>query len=123
MNPASSQTTSQYKDRQLEMVLHHMLVIGVLLSSALMLLGLLLSLLQTGTVPDAVPPLNQVIPLALAFQPPGLMALGLLVLIATPILRVLGSVIGFLIERDWRYAFITFIVLLIVVASILLGGE
>ena len=53
MNSASSQTTSQYEDRQLEMVLHHMLVAGVLLSSALMLLGLVLSLIQTGTVPDA----------------------------------------------------------------------
>ena len=63
------------------------------------------------------------ISLALAFQPPGLLALGLLVLIATPILRVLGSVIGFIVERDWRYALITSIVFLIVVASILLGGK
>jgi uncharacterized membrane protein len=47
--------------------------------------------------------------------------LGLLVLIATPILRVIGSTLAFLYERDWRYALITFVVLLVVTLSLLLG--
>ncbi|MBP1602740.1 MAG: hypothetical protein H6Q06_2891, partial [Acidobacteria bacterium] len=42
-------------------------------------------------------------------------------LIATPILRVLGSFVIFLYERDWRYAGVTLIVLLVLAASLLLG--
>jgi len=45
----------------------------------------------------------------------------LLVLIATPILRVAGSIFAFLHERDFLYAGITAFVLLIVLASLLLG--
>lgn len=109
--------------RRLEIVLHHMLVAGVYISSALMLLGLVLSVVQLGGVPDRLPEIRAVLPLALALEPAGLLALGLITLIATPILRVAGSVIGFLYEHDWLYAFITFIVFLIVMASILLGKE
>lgn len=111
------------EQHKLEMALHNMLVGGVSISSAFMLIGLVLSLIQTGSLPEAVPPFGLVIPQALAFQPGGLLALGLLVLIATPILRVAGSVIGFLYERDWRYALITFIVFLIVLTSIIIGKE
>ena len=56
----------------------------------------------------------------LALRPSGFLAFGLLVLIATLILRVFGSMIAFVYERDWRYAGITFVVFLIVVTSILL---
>jgi uncharacterized membrane protein len=41
----------------------------------------------------------------------GLIQLGLLVLIATPIVRVICSVAGFIRERDWIYVAITVIVL------------
>ncbi|MDQ6682538.1 MAG: DUF1634 domain-containing protein [Chloroflexota bacterium] len=46
--------------------------------------------------------------------------IGLIVLIATPVLRVLVSVIGFILERDRLYALITAAVLGIVLASLLL---
>jgi uncharacterized membrane protein len=49
------------------------------------------------------------------------LALGLLVLIATPILRVVGSILAFLYERDWRYAGVTTVVLIVVLISLLLG--
>lgn len=54
-------------------------------------------------------------------RPSGFLAAGLLVLIATPILRVAGSIFAFLHERDFLYAGITAFVLLIVLASLLLG--
>lgn len=46
-----------------------------------------------------------------------LMLLGLLVLIATPIARVLFSVFAFLLERDYLYVVITLIVLTILISS------
>jgi uncharacterized membrane protein len=48
----------------------------------------------------------------------GLIQLGLLLLIATPIVRVAFSVIAYISERDWMYAAITLIVLGILVYSL-----
>jgi uncharacterized membrane protein len=43
------------------------------------------------------------------------------VLIATPVLRVAVSVIGFASQRDWIYVFLTLFVLLVLVGSLLSG--
>ncbi len=55
------------------------------------------------------------------FKPYALIALGLLLLIATPVIRVAASVVIFLLERDYAYVLITLFVLLILVISFLLG--
>jgi len=55
------------------------------------------------------------------FKPYALIALGLLVLILTPVLRVAASIVIFLLERDYAYVLITAVVLLILVVSFLLG--
>jgi uncharacterized membrane protein len=44
--------------------------------------------------------------------------LGLLVLIATPVARVVFSIAGFTLERDWTYVVITAIVLAILLYSL-----
>lgn len=49
------------------------------------------------------------------------MRVGVLLLLATPVLRVVTLVLFYLHTRDWKYAFISFLVLLIVLASSLLG--
>ena len=46
---------------------------------------------------------------------------GLLLLIATPVARVAISIATFAIEKDWTYVVITTIVLLLLIASFLLG--
>ena len=46
---------------------------------------------------------------------------GVIVLIATPVLRVAISAITFLIEKDYMYVIITLIVLVIIIANMLLG--
>ena len=46
---------------------------------------------------------------------------GIVLLIATPIIRVAFSAIGFIIEKDYLYTFITLLVLLIIIASMLTG--
>ena len=47
----------------------------------------------------------------------GLIQLGLLILIATPIVRVAFSVVAFLYQRDWTYAVVTLMVLGLLVYS------
>jgi uncharacterized membrane protein len=52
----------------------------------------------------------------------GLIQLGLLLLIATPVARVLFSVFAFLYEKDWTYVAVTLTVLAILTYSLLGGG-
>jgi uncharacterized membrane protein len=56
---------------------------------------------------------------ALALSGRGLIQLGLLILIATPIARVAFSVAAFLYQRDWTYVVVTLIVLGLLVYSLL----
>jgi uncharacterized membrane protein len=51
----------------------------------------------------------------------GLIQLGVLVLIATPIARVVFSVIGFARQRDWLYVGVTLAVLILLVYSVTTG--
>jgi len=55
---------------------------------------------------------------ALAFRGRGLIQLGLLILIATPVARVAFSVVAFLYQRDWTYVVVTLIVLGLLVYSL-----
>jgi uncharacterized membrane protein len=50
-----------------------------------------------------------------------IIALGLLVLIATPIARVIFAIVGFARERDMLYTVISFVVLAILVLSLIHG--
>jgi uncharacterized membrane protein len=59
---------------------------------------------------------------AATFHGRGLIQLGLLVLIATPVARVLFSVLAFVYEKDWTYAAITMIVLALLCYSLFGGG-
>ena len=52
----------------------------------------------------------------------GLIQLGLLLLIATPVARVLFSVFAFLYERDWTYVAVTTLVLSLLTYSLFFGS-
>ncbi|WP_243028735.1 DUF1634 domain-containing protein [Thermus albus] len=52
-------------------------------------------------------------------QPEGVISLGLLVLVLTPLVRVALSAALFLVERDWIFVLITLWVLVLLVASLL----
>jgi uncharacterized membrane protein len=54
-------------------------------------------------------------------QPQAVITLGLLLLIATPVLRVAVSVVAFALEHDRRYVIITLIVMTILIISFTLG--
>jgi uncharacterized membrane protein len=51
----------------------------------------------------------------------GVIQLGLLLLVATPIARVIFSVFAFARERDWLYVLLTLIVLGVLLYSLLAG--
>ena len=107
--------------RDLNGVIHRVLVIGLFASTAAMLAGVVLAAVRHRALATAAPDISGVWARIEALRPSGFLALGILILIATPILRVLGSFVVFLYERDWRYAGVTLIVLLVLAASLLLG--
>lgn len=59
---------------------------------------------------------------AVHLEGPGLVQLGLLLLIATPIARVVFSMVGFVRQRNWLYVTITAVVLALLGYSLLAGS-
>jgi uncharacterized membrane protein YfcA/uncharacterized membrane protein len=101
---------------------------GVLLSTAVIVLGLLLAVLRPGgySLQSALVfpvTLSQVAAGLRVWQPQAVIMLGLLLLIATPIIRVVASMVAFGFERDWKYVIITLLVLAILMLSLLLGYD
>jgi uncharacterized membrane protein len=108
-------------DKSVELFLGRLLRWGVLLAALVVFVGGVWFVVESYDVPQnyrafrgepaelrAVP---QIVHQAIAFQPLGLIQFGLLLLIATPVARVLFSVLGFAMERDWMYVVITLLVL------------
>ncbi len=117
--PITPEEADEFRHRrQLNEIIHALLTVGLVGSTAVMLFGLALDLVQHRALSTAVPRFDEVVTYVMALRPSGFLALGLLILIATPILRVLGSFAAFLHERDWRYAGITFLVLSVLFASL-----
>jgi uncharacterized membrane protein len=85
---------------KLERVIGVVLRAGVIVSSTCLAVGLLLSLATGGGAASAV-----------------LLNVGIVVLLATPLARVIVSTVQYLNERDWAFATLTFVVLLELVAS------
>jgi uncharacterized membrane protein len=87
-----------------------------------MCVGITLSLVFHNPFPSTVSPPKQVIKGLDRLSSSSFLSLGILLLIATPILRVFGSLIEFVVRRDWQYAAVTLLVLIILAASVLVGG-
>src|SRR5579883_3233215 len=100
---------------------------GVLLSALTMLVGIILLPSRPGGLsPERVlafpQTLSEIGAGLLAFHPQALIALGLLLLISTPVVRVAISIVSFALERDRKYVVITSVVLTILLLSIVLGA-
>ncbi len=107
--------------RDLNAAVHPILVVGLGISTALLLVGIALELLSGGSLPTVTLAPGVALAAALHVRPSGFISLGLLVLMATPILRVMGSVLVFMVERDWLYMGVTLFVLAVMVVSIIVG--
>jgi uncharacterized membrane protein len=107
--------------RELNQVIHRMLILGLILSATVLLSGLVLSAIVHQPVPSKALSFKQILGGLRTGSPASFLSLGILLLIATPVLRVVGSLFEFVATRDWRYAFVTFLVLLILALSAWVG--
>lgn len=123
--------TPKSSDEQLALLIGNLLRTGVLTAAIVVMLGGLVYLIRHG---EALPNYNVfhgepsdlcsasgIIQNALAGSSRGAIQLGLLLLIATPVMRVVLSLIGFARQRDWVYVFVTLTVLLLLLYSLFDG--
>jgi uncharacterized membrane protein len=127
---------------RMELLISYVLRAGVLLSAAVILLGVvrLAVTRDTGYAPILPHHLPAILAFhqsggpgyfptspaavgreALAGKPYAIIGLGLLLLIATPVVRVALSVVFFLAQQDWLYVGITVFVLAVLLASLVVG--
>lgn len=119
--PAVAGTTQDTRDKALELLLGRLLRSGVILAAVVVFAGGGWYLAQSkGEAanyrtfhgePAELTHVPQIVGEAVSLNPLGLIQFGLLLLIATPVARVVFSVVGFAIERDWIYVAITMFVL------------
>jgi uncharacterized membrane protein len=118
-------------DQKMELLMGHLLRFGVTLAALVVFAGGLLYLHQSrgprsnyATFHGEAPVLRS--PSGIFKELPAgdsnaIIQLGLLLLIATPIARVVFAAIGFSLERDWFYTAVSLIVLAVLMYSLFCG--
>ena len=115
-------------DYDIEAVMGRLLITGVIISGTLILIGGIYYLIQHGFSiphfktfrgePSNLRSVSQIMEGVIHFDSLSIIQMGLLLLIATPVARVIFAVIGFFIEKDFLYVAISLIVLGIIAYSI-----
>jgi uncharacterized membrane protein len=115
-------------DEAIESFLGRLLQGGVLVAAGLTLAGGVLYLAKYGSThphyarflaePDDLSHAAGIVRAALAGRGRGLIQLGCLVLIATPVMRVAVSLLAFVLQRDRLYILLTAVVLVVLLTSL-----
>lgn len=109
--------------RELNEVVRSMLIVGLSVSTVILIIGLALSVVGHQSLSNHVSELGNLLTRVRSGAPDGFLDLGILVLIVTPVLRVVGSLIEFINKRNWRYAGISALVLSILTVSVIIGAR
>jgi uncharacterized membrane protein len=117
----------KFRDADLEQIIGELLRYGVLASSLVVFSGGIVYLIRHGGQvpqyhefrgePDKMRKPVQMWEAVWRGEGRPLIQLGLLVLVATPVARILFSFIGYLLEKDYLYAVLTVIVLLVILLN------
>jgi uncharacterized membrane protein len=129
-----TEPSQTWTDERLDQILGNLLRFGVLLAGAVVLIGGAVYLGRHGTEempsyrefrgePEEYRHLSTIVADAAVLHGRGIIQLGLLILIATPIARVVFSVFAFAAQRDYTYVVVTLIVLTVLIYSLLSGGK
>jgi uncharacterized membrane protein len=121
-----------WTEHQVEQFIGNLLRGGVLIAALVVLGGGILYVVHHGAAlpfygsfqgePEALRSIPGILADAWAHRGRGIIQLGLLLLIATPVARVVCAMVAFALQRDWLYVSVTVIVLSVLIYS-LLGGH
>ncbi len=124
---------SVISDARIDEVIGNLLRVGVIVSSLIVLVGGGLYLTRHGTElpnyhifygePTQLRSVLGIIKIASSYSGRGIIQFGLLLLIATPVMRVAFTVVSFIIQRDRVYVGVTLIVLAVLLFSLAGGGQ
>ena len=119
------------KDTNMQSLLSLVLRAGVVVSITIVFLGGIIYLYRHGHsianyktfigTPDFIRHTDGIFHSTFDLKGQAIIQLGIILLIATPILRVIFSAIGFVLEKDYLYVLISLLVLLIIFISTLSG--
>ncbi len=120
---------NRFKDRDMQIIIGWILRTGVAVSMIIVVIGGILFMYHYGHntadyssfkgVPHFLLGIGPVIGGIADLSSQAIIQLGIIMLIATPVIRVLFSAIGFIIEKDYLYTAMTVIVLMIILFSML----
>ena len=123
---------AKFKDTDMQVLIGWILRIGVLISVCLVFIGGLFYIYRHGhdladyKVFKGIPLFLQsgagIIDGIVHLRGRAIIQAGIILLIATPVMRIAFSAIGFVLERDFLYTGITLLVFIIIIAS-MLGGH
>jgi uncharacterized membrane protein len=118
----------RWTDQRIEHFLGHLLRYGVILAATVVFLGGIAYLREWGAAepkqkvfrgePEDLRHPHSIIEGALAFESRALIQFGLLLLIATPVARVVFSAIGFFLQGDRLYVVVTLFVFVVLIYSL-----
>jgi len=121
--------SSRFDDHRMEIMMGRLLQIGVLLASLVVLAGGVLYVYQHfgrgvdyrtfASEPAGLRSVSGLFRLLMTGDPAAVIQIGAILLIATPIARVVFAVVGFALERDRLYVAVSLTVLAVLVASLL----
>jgi len=125
---ATGPAERSWTEERVERLLGNVLRAGVLLSALVVVIGGVAHLAGHGTEPAdygaftgepaGLTGARAVVRTALSLSGAGIIQLGLLILIATPVARVAFAVAAFARGRDWLYVVVSLIVLAVLVAAL-----
>jgi uncharacterized membrane protein len=111
-------------NHEMERIISTFLLTGVITSSCVIIVGILMFLFsgKSGYPANFYPTHpGEILQGCLLFKPYAIILLGLMILIAIPILRVAISILVFFKEKDFLYVRITTAVFVILIISLLIG--
>ena len=127
-----SQPKRAWSDEKMEQIIGTLLISGVIAAALIVLVGGVLYLIRYGAAfpdyavfrgePPGLRSVSGIITDALSFRIQGVIQLGLLLLIATPVARVAFCLLAFALQRDRTYVIVTLIVFAVLMYSLIGGG-
>jgi len=111
------------RENQVDHLIHYTLLAGVSVSAILLMAGLSIVLVRGTPRPEVAPPLSEILRQALMAKGVDLIYLGLLLLMITPVMRVVMLLYGYARIGWWRFALTSLLVLLLLGTGFALGIE
>ena len=123
-----SEGSARLSDERMDAAMGRLLQVGVLIASAVVLVGGALSLWGNraarvdyrtfASEPARLREWGQLLPAVGRGEPAAIVQIGVLLLIATPVARVVFAMVAFAIQRDRLYVGISFVVLLVLMVGL-----